>query len=64
MTVVLKSIYKMEKYFDKSVERFTLYHPYLTFLAMFIGMPIFMLLVVAVCTTFAVLPFALIFGWL
>lgn len=64
MTAILKSIYKVEKHFDKSTERFALHHPYLTLLAMFIGMPIFILLAVTVCTTLAALPFALIFGWL
>lgn len=61
MTAIIKSIHKMENRFDKTAECFAFHHPCLAFLAMFIGMPIFILFAVAACTTLAVLPLALIF---
>ncbi len=64
MTALLKSIHKFEDKFDRRAERFAFRHPYLAFFAMFIGMPIFILAAVAVCTTVVTLPLALVFGWL
>ncbi len=64
MSALLKSIHKFEDKFDRHAERFAFRHPYLSFFAMFIGMPIFILTVVAAFTTVITLPLALIFGWL
>lgn len=61
MTAIIKSIHKMENRFDKTAERFAFHHPYLAFLAMFIGMPLFVLIAVFVCTVLVTLPLALIF---
>lgn len=64
MKAILKSIHRFEDKFDRIAGRFASCHPYLASLVMFIGMPIFILLVVSACTTIIVLPMALIFGWL
>ncbi len=64
MTAILKSFHRFEEKFDKQAERFAFHHPFLSFLIMFIGMPIFILLSVSLCTTLIALPMALIFGWL
>ena len=64
MTAVLKSIHRFEDKFDRSAEHFTFLYPYLAFPAMFIGMPIFILIAVAACTTIIAFPMAWIFGWL
>ena len=64
MTAILKSIHKFEDKFDRSAERFAFRNPYLAFLVMFIGMPIFILIAVATCTTIIAFPMAWIFGWL
>lgn len=50
--------------FDKAVERFMYRHPYAAFLALFVGMPIFILIAVFVCTTVIVFPIAWIMGWI
>ena len=64
MTALLKSIHKFEDKFDRRAEHFVFRHPYLAFLAMFIGMPLFILATVAAYITVITLPLALIFGWL
>lgn len=64
MTAILKSIRKIEDKFDKHAERFVFCHPYLAFGAMFIGMPLFILIAVSACTTVVALMFSLISGWL
>ena len=64
MRAILKSIHKFEDKFDRKAGRFALRHPYLAFLAMFIGIPIFILIAVAVSTTLIAMPLAWIFGWL
>lgn len=64
MTAILKSIHKFEDQFDRSAERFAFRHPCFAFLVMFIGMPIFILIAVAACTTVIAFPMACFFGWL
>ncbi len=64
MKEILKSIRNFEDKFDRSAERFAFHHPYLAFLAMFIGMPILTLMAVVVSATIIILPIAWIFGWL
>ena len=55
MAAILKSIHNFE---DK------LCHPFWAFLAMFIGIPLFILIAVAGSTTLIALPIAWSFGWL
>lgn len=64
MKVILKSIHTVESKFNRIAERFAFRHPYLTYLAMFIGVPVVILSAVAFCTAVVTLPLALIFGWL
>lgn len=64
MAVIRKSIHDLEDKFDQYAERFVLRHPCLAFLTMFIGMPLFILIVVAVSTMLIAIPVAWIFGWL
>lgn len=63
MTTVLKSFHMFTSQLNNCIERFALHHPYLAFIAMFVGMPVFILGAVAAGTTLAVLLFAFIFGW-
>lgn len=64
MAAIWKSIHDLEDKFDRCAERFALRHPCLVFLTMFIGMPLFILIVVAVSTMLIAIPIAWIFGWL
>lgn len=64
MAAIWKSIHNFEDKFDRNAECFAFHHPYLAFLAMFIGMPLFILIAVAVSTTLIAIPIAWIFGWL
>lgn len=50
--------------FNTMVENFMSHHPYVTFLALFIGMPLFILIAVFVCTTSVALPIALVMEWI
>lgn len=43
--------------------RYVLEHPYLSYLSMFIGIPMGLVLAVSLITAFISLPLALIFGW-
>ena len=61
MEGVLKSICRIEKKFDRQAARFTNRH--LAFGAMFIGMPILLLLTVSVSTVIITMPLACLFGW-
>ena len=64
MAAIWKSIHNFEDKFDRCAEHFALHHPFWAFLAMFIGIPIFILIAVAVSTTLIALPIAWFFGWL
>ena len=64
MAAIWKSIHNFEDKFDRCAGHFALHHPFWAFLAMFIGIPIFILIAVAVSTTLIALPIAWIFGWL
>ena len=43
MSSILKSIHKLEDRFDNRAERFAFRHPHAAVLAMFIGLPVFIL---------------------
>lgn len=58
MAAIWKSIHNFEDKFDRCAEHFALHHPFWAFLAMFIGIPIFILIAVAVSTTLIALPIA------
>lgn len=59
---ITKSIRKFEREFDLRAERFLWKHPFLGFLAMFVGMPMFILVCVCVSTTVIALPVAWLLG--
>lgn len=62
MKVILKSIQNFEDKFDRSAELFAFHHPYLAFLAIFIGMPIFVLIAVFISTVAITFPIVYILG--
>lgn len=64
MTAIMKSIHQFTNRLDYCVQRYASHHPYMAFMTMFIGLPIFILLAVTACTMIITLPFAWIFGWL
>ena len=64
MTGIIKYIRKFEDKFDRNAEQFTFHHPYIAFIAMFIGMPIFILIAVTASTMIIAFPVAWILGWL
>lgn len=51
-------------YEHRKAERFVFHHPYIAFVMMFIGIPLFTLMAVAASTTVLILPIAWILGWL
>ena len=61
---ILKSIKKFEYEFDIKAERFLWKHPFLGFLSIFVGMPVFVLGCVCICTVLITFPMAWLFGWL
>lgn len=64
MSKLLKSIRIAESNFDASAERFFFYHPYLGLLIVVVGMPIFILVAVAISTTAIMLPVSFLLGWI
>lgn len=64
MSAIFKAIHEFDKRIEVRAEHFAFKHPYLAFFAMFIGMPLFILIAVAVSTTLIAIPIAWIFGWL
>lgn len=64
MTAISKLLHRVEDKLNQDMERFAFRHPHFTFLAMFVGVPTFILIAVFICTVLIVLPISLIFGWL
>lgn len=67
MAVFRKSLlyfHRIEQRFDYCAERFAFYHPYAALLAMFIGIPVLILLAVTASTLILSFPMAYLFGWL
>ena len=64
MAVLLKRIHALDKRIEARVDHFSFKHPVLSFFAVFIGMPIFILAAVFFFTMITAVPIALIFGWL
>lgn len=61
MAAIWQSIHEFEDKFDRCAGRFALRHPFLAFLAMFIGMPVFILLSVAAATMLIAIPVTWLF---
>lgn len=64
MSAVFKMIHELDKRIEARVAHFAFEHPHLSFLLLFIGMPICILAVVFFLTVLITIPVALIFGWL
>ncbi|GAA6393142.1 Uncharacterised protein [uncultured Flavonifractor sp.] len=62
MSAMKKRLHHFNAWFDASLEQFMLQHKLLGFLTVFIGMPLFILAAVFICTIGIVLPMAWIFG--
>lgn len=62
MSSILKSIHKLEDKFDNRAERFAFRHPHAAVLAMFIGLPVFILAAVSLLTVLVTLPVTLFLG--
>ena len=63
MTAIVQKTHELEFDIETTINTFVYKHPYITFLSMFIGMPICILFLVFILTTIIVLPFGLILGW-
>lgn len=63
MTKILKSVHMTEHKFEAAATRFFSHYLFLGYLTIFIGIPLFVLGAVCVCSTAFILPFALLFGW-
>lgn len=61
---IIKSIREIEHEFDLKAEQFLWKHPFLGFLYIFVGMPIFVLACVCISTVIIAFPMAWLFGWL
>ncbi|MDO5401953.1 MAG: hypothetical protein Q4F11_00815 [Eubacteriales bacterium] len=64
MISILKSIHKIGNKFDKCAEQAAFHHPIIAEIGMFIGVPIFILAVVTICTMIIAFPLSLLFGWI
>ena len=60
MSAMKKRLHHFNAWFDASLEQFMLQHKLLGFLTVFIGMPLFILAAVFICTIGIVLPLSLI----
>ena len=63
MSAILKTIHEFDKRIEARAEHFAFKHPYLSFFAVFIGMPICVLAAVCLFAFTLTVPIALIFGW-
>ena len=64
MPAIFQATHEFDKRIDARAEHFAFKHPYLSFFAVLIGMPIFALVAVFFFTVIITVPIALIFGWL
>lgn len=64
MSTTRKHGHKLNKHLEESMEYFAFRHPYISYLALFIGMPISILAMVFVCTVMVAVPVAWLLGWL
>lgn len=64
MSAIFKSIHEFDKRIEARADRFSFKHPYLSYFALFIGMPICVIAAVFFFTVIITVPIALIFGWI
>ena len=62
--ITIQNIRKCEQEFDSKAARFLWKHPFLGFLSIFVGIPIFILICVCVSTIIIALPVAWLLGFL
>ena len=58
------SIRGFERNVDAKAEKFVWHHPFLGFLLIFVGMPVFILACVSVCTMLIAFPLSWLMGWI
>ncbi len=63
MIAISKLLHKFEDEFDRHAEHFVFHYPCLATLALFVRLPIFILVAVSACTVLIALPIFLLFGW-
>ena len=63
MITFLKKIHTFEKKFDRKAEKFACCHPYLSFAAMFIAMPMFVLTTVCLGSMAVIVPISWILNF-
>ena len=63
MSGLVNTFHKFEEKFDKDALQLSMHHPYLFFMAIFIGGPLFVLCSVCICTIIIVLPISIIMGY-
>ncbi|MBO5093664.1 MAG: hypothetical protein J6C33_04820 [Lachnospiraceae bacterium] len=61
---IARSVRKLEYALDLRTKKFVLGHPFLGFLSVFIGIPVFILVCVCASTVAVAFPIAWLFGWL
>lgn len=61
---ITKAIQKFEHHFDVKAERFLWKHPFLGFLSVFVGIPLFVLACVCISTVVIASPIVWLLGWL
>ena len=64
MSAIFKTIRELDKRIEALAEHFAFKHPYISFFALFIGMPICIIAAVFFFTVIITVPIALIFGWI
>ncbi len=64
MTKIITKLHCVAAAFDRKAQHFAFRHPFLAFLAMFVGMPMFILFAVSLSTVVIMFPVAWLFGWL
>lgn len=58
------SLKGFERTVDVKAEKFVWRHPFLGFLLIFVGMPIFILICVTICTALIAYPLSCLMGWI
>lgn len=61
---IANSIRKFEHEIDIKAEHFLWKHPFLGFLSIFVGLPVFVLVCVCISTIVIAFPMVWLFGWL
>ena len=64
MSAIFKAISQFDKRIEARAEHFAFKHLYISFFALFVGMPICVLAAVLFFTVIVTIPIALFFGWL